>query len=294
MKLQQLRYFQMACRLNSITRAAEQLHVSQPSVSAAIKELEEEFGVLLFSRQYRGFTLTQEGMAFLAQTDSLLSHAEQTEEILKDIAQKRNLIRLGIPPMIGSIFLPRLYREFRKKYPDTKMSVYEASSQELLYQLAEDRLDLVFLPHMTPFPAEYRWFPVAEMETVLCTAADHPMGARERVRIGDLEGEPLVLFKEGYFQSEMIVRRFREQGAEPNVLLNTSQLSTIISLIQNGSACGFLFRAVAEQYPGMAAVSLDPPLRENVSLVWKKGGFLFSDMNHFIQFIKESVREGII
>lgn len=287
MKLQQLKYFQTACRLNSITRAAEQLHVSQPSVSAAIKELETEFGVMLFSRQYRGFTLTQEGVAFLSHVDSLLSHAEQTEEILKDISRKRHLIRLGIPPMIGSILLPRLYREFCGRYPETEISVSEASSQELLYQLGEDRLDLVFLPHTAPFPAEYRWFPVAQMETVLCVSSGHPMAELEKADIRQLEREPLVLFREGYFQSEMILCRFREQGLTPDILLSTGQLSTIISLVQDGSASGFLFRTVAEKYPGLRAVSLDPPLKEEISLVWKKGGFLFSDMNDFIGFVRE-------
>ncbi len=292
MKLQQLRYFQAACRLNSITRAAEQLHVSQPSVSAAIRELEQEFGVTLFSRRYRGFTLTQEGADFLAQVDSLLAHADQTEEILKDIGRKRNLIRLGVPPMIGSILLPRLFRDFREQYPDTKMSVYEASSRELVQQLAEDRLDLAFLPHTAPFSGEYRWMPVIRMETVLCVSSSHPMAERNEVHVRELAEEPLVLFKEGYFQSEQIAGRFARSGLMPDVLLSTSQLSTIISLVRNGSASGFLFRAVADRYPGLVPVSLDPPLEEDVSLVWKKGGFLFSDMNHFIEFVRENIQEG--
>ena len=102
MTLTQLRYFQAVCRFHSVTQASDFLHISQPSISSAIRDLEQEFGVVLFLRQYRGMSLTEEGLHFLELADSLLAHADQVRQAMADIGQKRRQFQLGIPPMIGS------------------------------------------------------------------------------------------------------------------------------------------------------------------------------------------------
>lgn len=102
MKLQQLRYFCAACRMRSLSRAAESLHVSQPSVSMAIRELEREFGVSLIARRYQGFALTEEGTALWEMAQSLLRHADHMSSQMQALGQRRRPVRLGVPPMIGT------------------------------------------------------------------------------------------------------------------------------------------------------------------------------------------------
>ena len=92
MKLTQLRYFQGICRWGSLSRAARELHISQSVLSGTIKELEEEFGVLLFSRSGRGLVLTKEGEFFLGEAESLLDHADQVEEQFKIRGAKLNAV----------------------------------------------------------------------------------------------------------------------------------------------------------------------------------------------------------
>jgi Transcriptional regulator len=286
MKLIQLRYFQTACQYQSITRAAEILHISQPSISAAIKELETEFGVTLMVRQYRGFSLTPEGMELLRQSERLLEQADRVGEIMRDLGSQRHLIRLGIPPMIGSLLLPQIYQNYISHFPETHLRIYEAGRQDLLCQLAAGQLDMMFLPHNTPLDTEYNSLAIAQVETVFCTAADGPLADRSSIRIEDLLGEPLVLFQDGFYQNQVIQERFHSCGVTPNVILNSGQLSTVFSLIRSRSASGFLFRNVATQVPDIQVISLNPALTEQISLVWKKGEFLFSDMQQFIQHIQ--------
>ena len=100
MKLQQLRYFYAACTHKSISRAAEILHVSQPSVSMAIRDLEREFGAPLISRCYKGFVLTEEGIALEEMAESLLRHADQVNEEMLSFGQRQKPVRLGVPPMM--------------------------------------------------------------------------------------------------------------------------------------------------------------------------------------------------
>lgn len=109
MTITQLRYFQKACKLDNITRAAEALHVSQPSVSAAIRELEREFGFELLERHGRSFTLTPNGVTFLAEADRLLSHVDDFQAAMSRLAQTSGPLLVGVPPMIGSLVLPLLY-----------------------------------------------------------------------------------------------------------------------------------------------------------------------------------------
>lgn len=287
MKLFQLRYYQAACQLNSITKAAELLHVSQSSVSMAIKELEAEFGVQLFSRQYRGFALTQEGIAFLNQVNILLEHAEQSFEIMKDIAQQRNLLRLGVPPMIGSMLLPQIYPLYAKRYPHTDIRIVEAGRKNLIRQLEAEELDMVFLPYDEPLGEEYSCIELASTQTVFCTNKKQPLAQKTVIQIDDLLNEPLVMFKDSFFQNDLIIDRFHQCDKIPNVVLYTNQLSTIVSLIQNGIASGFLLGNIKDSYPDLVGIPLDPPLAYKIGLVWRKDSFLFRDMSYLIACMRE-------
>ena len=114
MKLTQLRYFQGICRWGSLSRAARELHISQSVLSGTIKELEEEFGVLLFSRSGRGLVLTKEGEFFLGEAESLLDHADQVEERMGQFKNAGQTVHLGVSPMLSVLLFPRLLARFQR------------------------------------------------------------------------------------------------------------------------------------------------------------------------------------
>ena len=287
MKLTQLRYFQAACRCGGVTAAAELLHISQPSVSAAIKELESEFGVRLLDRKHRSFSLTSAGQILLEQADSLLAHADRVEAVMADLSNQTRQLRLGVPPMIGALLLPRLYREFFSENPGLDVAITEGGRRELLRLLGENHLDLVFLPHDRPVEAAYRAAPVTRLETVFCVSRDHPLAGRTAVQIEDLADEPLVLFKNSFFQTETILQRFQALGQTPKVLLHTDQLSTVRRLISSGVAGGFLFRDLVTERDDMIPIPLSPAIQSTVSLVWKPSGSAFRDMERFIEYVQK-------
>lgn len=286
MKLTQLRYFQAACRCSGVTAAAELLHISQPSVSAAIKELENEFGAPLLDRKYRGFSLTQEGEILLEQANSLLAHADRVAAVMADLSHQKRQLRLGVPPMIGALLLPRLYREFFSQTPDLDVTITEGGRRELLQLLGENHLDLVFLPHDRPVEATYRAVSVTQLETVFCVSRDHALASCNQIKIEDLADEPLVLFKNSFFQTETILHRFQVLGLTPKILLHTDQLSTVRRLISSGVAAGFLFRDLVTEKDDMIPIRLSPPIHSTVSLVWKPVGSVFRDMERFIDYVQ--------
>lgn len=284
MKLQQLRYFEAACRLGSVSRAAESLQVSQPSVSMAIRELEREFRVVLTVKRYQGFELTEEGRLFYELSGSLLRHAEHVSEQMCLCGQRRRPVRLGIPPMVGTVLLPSLYSAIRRQGLDILLSTEELGTKALLHNLRENGLDMAFISHSLPVEGGFSSVPIAEVEIVWCAPRDHFLAGRPQVSVQELEGEPLVLFNDSFFVGELLVQQFSEAGIAPDILHTTAQLSTVQSLIHSGAATGFLLRPMAETMPGIVFLPLSPPLLIHVSLVWKQKPF--RDMERVIDLCR--------
>lgn len=288
MTLQQLKYFTVACRYRNISRAAEECGVSQPSVSAAIKNLEEEFGICLVRRRQTGFSLTEEGQDFRRLAESLLEHAKNVQDTMSARGKNRSLIRLGVPPMVASVLFPAIYGSFCASNPEVVLSTYEMGRDELLKALDDDRLDLAFLPHAEPFSSNYKSIPIACFETVCCVAKGHPLSKRDALSPLDLAKEPLVLFADGFFQNERVLSRFAEAEIEPRILHRFSQLSTVEQFICENLAVGFLFREAAEKNDGLDFVSLTPRLDTEVSLVFRNDRFVGEGMRKFIGFVEKA------
>ncbi len=288
MKLLQLQYFCTACKYSNITRAAEELHISQPSVSNAIKELEEEFGVTLFRRLKNGFALTSEGETLLKHAQELLQHAERISLIMSDKAEARSIVRIGIPPMTGISQLPKLYRGFRNLHPDVKISMHEFGANNLLASLKDESLDLAIIPTNAVDQSRFSSLDLGEVETVFCVPEGHSLAAEVSVDILALKDEPLILFDKGFIQYDVINSAFAAAGIEPNIVHLSSQLYMIKEFISSGFACGFMFRDIAETIPGIVSIPLRNPIKSKITLIWVKGRRISNDVTKFIEYAKSA------
>ena len=118
MKLMQLRYFSAVCHLGGVTRAAERLHVSQPAITAAIQNLEDELGLLLLSRGGRTLVPTLDGEAFLARCDGILTEVEGLTADFQARSQRRSTLSVGVPPMVAFFLFPKIFAEFTGSCPE--------------------------------------------------------------------------------------------------------------------------------------------------------------------------------
>ena len=285
MTLDQLRYFQAVCKYSSVRRASEYLNISQPSVSNAINKLETEFGTMLFTRQSKRLTLTKEGMMLLELANDLLLNADHTLQTMKELSDNK-ILNLGIPPMLSSFILPILYGDFFRNYPDFKINIIEDDRTGLVRMLKEHKINMAFLPHDGLIDAQLKSQPLIELDNVCCVSKQHRLSQKKSLTIEDLKDESLVLFKDSFFQTERILERFKQSGYNPNTLLHTSQVTTMQNMAASGLAVGFIFKFLIESSPGLVGIPLDPPMRTQISLVWKQGEYLSSNMNHLIQFVK--------
>ncbi len=285
MNLTQLKYFLAVCNYQSLSKAAEYLYISQPSLSSAIRELEQSYGVKLFRRHHRGMILTPEGEVLQKNGKELLKNAEQLDRVMHDYGNDRKVLRLGVPPMIGSLLLPFIYREFLSENPDIQIEINEGGRQELLSMLSSGLLDMVFLAHNIPLTRDLSVLDIAKLEIVCCASKNHPVANFSSVCASDLLDVPLVLFKNSFFQTEEIKKWFASQGVVPNVLLQTEQLSTLRSIIKNDTAVGFLFRELIQNDTDLVPVSLSEPMLSDISLVWQKDGCMLSSMQRLLDYV---------
>lgn len=295
MTLQQLLYFQTACKYQNASRAAQELHVSQPSVSVAIKKLEEEFGVSLVKRSGSGFWLTEDGEALYKLAEGLLQHADSVERVMHDRVQKRSSIRLGMPPMTGNLLLSGIYADFGKTHSEIELLTKEAGRKDLYRMLKDDVLDAAFLPHREEVIREFpdcHALQMEEFEVVCCVPCSHFLAKRTVITPEQLKQEPLVVFSNDFYQNQLIFDMFQQSNVVPRIKHTSSQLSTVERLITDGIAIGFLFREVAESCAGMTGIAFEKPLYTRISLVWKKERYLSSAMQQFLSYCKKQSKKG--
>ncbi len=128
MTIIQLQYFVSVVKLNSITKAAKQLYVSQPAISFAIKELEKEFNTTLFVRYNNQLVLTDEGHHLYKLATNLIANFDSVSEDMRNYIKKSMILKIGVPPMLGSFIVPSLIQEYSKINPNVEVQLMELGS----------------------------------------------------------------------------------------------------------------------------------------------------------------------
>ncbi|MGN0959906.1 MAG: LysR family transcriptional regulator [Coriobacteriales bacterium] len=196
MNLNQLRYFLKVAELQHFSRAAQELYVSQPSLTHAIKTLESELGVKLFTREGRGVKLSEFGLEFYGYVERGLREVDRGVERAAEYNNSLSgIIDIGAVFTVTGDYLPPLVRSYRKIYGDgVKMELHQSTSLHLVEGLEADRFDLVFAAYV-PLGADYEALPVIYHELVAVVSDAHPLANRESVSIKELSLWPVVTYQ---------------------------------------------------------------------------------------------------
>lgn len=286
MKLVQLRYFQGVCRYGNITKAAKELHISQPSITSSIQELESEFGVNLFHRHGKRLILTQEGEFFLKQVENILEKVDTLEETMKDLGGRNNHIRIGVPPMIGTFLFPDMFNEFNKMYPNIDLEIQEYGSLQTKQQVEDELVDLAIVILDEQTEEVFNFLPITNTQLVYCVAESNPLSKMTAINIQEISKQSLILMKPDSFQNVVINKRFQEFGIKPKVLLYSNQLYTIKRFVQHNNIGAFLFEEIISNDSDIVGIPFDPPIPITIGLIWKKDRYMYSSATDFINFTK--------
>ncbi|KNB49458.1 LysR family transcriptional regulator [Streptomyces caatingaensis] len=235
MQLQQLRYFATVAGLRHFTRAAEALHVAQPSLSQQIRALERELGADLFHRARGNITLTDAGEALLPLARRILADTETARREVQEVAQlRRGRVRLGAPPSLCASLVPDVLRAYHARFPGIELFVDEGGSQDLVRSLAAGDLDLALI--ITPLGVGAPALTTTELlrEDLVVVSSPAVPTRRRRMRVEDLRGLPMVMFRRGYDLREMTIAACRAAGFELSFTVEGGEMDAVLGFVRAG------------------------------------------------------------
>ncbi len=237
MELHQLRCFLAVANLLHFSRAAEQLHMSQPALSTQIQKLEAGLGVRLFERSHQKTTLTYAGTIYREEARELLAMADGAVERAKRAAQgKIGLLRVGFISTAAAYVIPPLVAAFRKDYPDVELQLEHHLTAKQVALLANGLLDIGFLRLPLPDPGRLQTIPVHREVFKLFLPASHPLARRSVLQLTDLDGVEFVTYSRrnapGF--TAVLSKIMKDGGIRPSGTHEASDMYSLISLVSAG------------------------------------------------------------
>lgn len=237
MQLSQLAYFVAVAEEGSFTRAAERVGVAQPSLSQQVKALESDLGAQLVHRKRGKVGLTASGETLLPVARRMLADAETARREIRELAELgRGRIRLGATPSLCTGLLPGVLADYRRKYPGIDIVVHEGGSRGLEDELVQGGLDLALvIDARLENDPELETVPFLTEELVVISRHQDPSPTRRsRMRIAELKGIPLVMFRPGYDLRETTVAACRAAGFEPTFAIEGGEMDAVLEFVQAG------------------------------------------------------------
>ncbi|KUJ69344.1 LysR family transcriptional regulator [Streptomyces albus subsp. albus] len=274
MQLQQLRYFTAVADSRHFTRAAELLHVAQPSLSQQIRALERELGAELFHRARGNITLTDAGEALLPLARQILADTETAHREVQEVAQlRRGRVRLGAPPSLCASLVPDVLRAYHDRYPGIELLIDEGGSQDLVRTLAAGELDLALI--ITPLaggaPALAATELLGEDLVVVSAPTAPPPVRRRRIRVADLRGLPMVMFRRGYDLREFTTAACQAAGFDPSFTVAGGEMDAVLGFVRAGLGLAVVPGMVAAR-SGLRITPFAPQdgMRRTIALAHRK------------------------
>lgn len=285
MNLVQLNYFISVCEKKSISEAAREHKVSQPCITNALHELEKEFETPLFSRYKNHLTPTQEGKELLAYA-VLLCRTVKKAEHLFDVEQGKKRIRIGIPGRLSGMISPVLFSKFRMGYPGIDLEFSEFPSAHIAEAVVKDELDFGIVILKSEIEKNMKAYEFCEVKMKLCVHKDNPLALLDKVTPQDIGAQPIISLQGGGFKNDFFAAGMRKCGIEPNILLRTNQVITMIEFIRRNLAIGFLFADNVSAYPEIVPLDTSWQFAAPVGLVWAENKRMTREEIQFSEYIK--------
>ena len=248
MDFRQLEYFVTISREKNFTRTAEVLHVSQPSVTKAIKNLEAELSLKLIDRRQKHVTLTNEGKAFLLHAEQIMQAVEDTYRDMERFQlEKQGTVHFGIPPMVEAYLFPDLFTSFKAMYPDMNLDVKEyGDSTEVVAKAESGELDFGIIFSNDAIDQANKMLIMTDNMS-LCVHPDAELSRCEAVSFDQLKHEHFIMQQSNTYQYQHVYESCVNSGFVPDILLCTTQLKTIKQLVANRMGISILPDFVTKQ-----------------------------------------------
>ncbi len=288
MNLLHLRYFVELAGQEHFTRAAEELCITQPTLSHAISQLEQELGVPLFERKGRNVRLTHYGEQFLVCTRQALSGLDSGIDILQRVGRGEGTIRLGFLRTLGVDYIPKLAASFLREHPEKNIhfEFHSGVTGQLLKGLSDRKYDLVFASQ----PSEELGLtsvPVNRQDLVLIVPRNHVLASKHTIDLAETLPFPQVGFTEGSGLRNVVTSLYAQIGAQPDVAYETEEDQVVAGLVSQG------FGIAVVPYMEML-LRLDVKMLQIVNPSWERNFYMVSDERVFQSPVVKAFRRFVL
>lgn len=288
MTLQQIQYYITVCKYKSFTKAGEELNISQPGISSAMKELERECRVALFERRNNSLYITDAGVLFLREAKKLQRQYEAMEAAVKTLSEGREYVRIGLATMSGNNVYPKLRTAFQKKYPEIEIHSVEDTVDSLVQLLDQGEVDMICCASRNSLPKEgYEKLNIRKSSLMFCVNLEHHLANEKEVTCELIAKEPLIMLSDHYNQTKRLKRLFEERGIPLHIIHYTNQAYTVLRFIRDGAAAGFLPSDIIEDDEKLVGFPIPGDQESMIALFWKRDVFQFSAAKKFIELAKQ-------
>jgi LysR family transcriptional regulator, hydrogen peroxide-inducible genes activator len=288
MELQYLKYFCAVADKGSFTRAAQQAHVSQPTLSHQIRKLETELGVRLLDRLGRTVQLTELGRIFLPRAQAILRDLEAARS---DVVDRKTAVSgplsVGVIPTIAPYFLPSVLAAFSRKYPETRVTVAEEITPLLLERLRKGTMDVAILAlPLRHRGGDFRTSTLLQERLYAVLPAHHALARHDAVSLDELQDDSFLLLRDGHCFRETAVAACKRANVSPKISFESGQFSSILSMVSAGLGVSIVPAMAVEKRPGCRYVPLaDEQAARTIGAVTLRGKSLSRANEAFLAHI---------
>lgn len=291
MELRQLKYFEKAYEYQNFSEASRLLFISQSTLSQQIKQLEEELDILLFDRIGKRVVPTEAGKAFLPYARKAIQDAESGKQIIKDLkGLETGELHIGATYSLSTLLTDALM-VFTQAHPKIKINITFATSDELLAQLAEGRMDCVlsFLPEK--LDGNFDTLPLFSSGLYFIAHRSHPLASISSITLNKLSQTPLILPARGFATRQKIEEICTNKKLHLHIGMEVNDVQTIIRLLEGGKWATILTEAAVHEEPDLVKIPIlsVERLATQGFLFWAQGVYRKKSTLAFAKFLQQVI-----
>ena len=288
MTLNQIYYFQTVARYENYRKAAEELYISQPSLSRSIASLESELGVLLFEKNGRGVNLTKGGKLFLEYADRIIDECEIAKNKMKEMASDGGKIDIGYVFPLASHYIPHNVRDFlnKKENKNVTFNFFQNHTSAIAKKVRSGELDVGFGGYIDK--EEFEFFPVLSEEMVLITPKGHELESYKKVSIQELRNYPVIGYDRESWLGNYTKQLYRRLAFQPNIVVECPDEHSIVALVSEDFGIA-LVPAIEEINENRVNIHRfdDIELMHHTFMFWMRDRYQLPAVERFIKYMKQ-------
>jgi LysR family transcriptional regulator, transcription activator of glutamate synthase operon len=288
MEMKQVEYFLAVAEFRSFSVAADNLYVSQSSLSKQIMALEKELGVALFDRSKRSITLTEAGETFRNHAHRL---NDEYKALISSLKEYKSAVSLSIVaiPVIAQYGITSYIAQFQTAYPNVHLMLEEREASTILPALNNHQFDLAFIRDNYLDSKQYQILEVNTDKFVVALSLKHPLASRTSISLSELANENFIMFDKGTIVHELAVDACHKVGFEPRIFYASLRVESILGLVASQSGIALIMEKIFQyhKHPDVIAIPLTEIVESKIVLAYPKDKKLSAPAKNFWKFIRD-------